>query len=75
LSLIGETKVPIRPVSLEQLDKLGIDENNKLHWNGKPVVIDEKVSLQWWLNVAAVAAALATVVMAFIEVLRFCAGS
>jgi hypothetical protein len=71
----GETKVRVRPVSIAEFDKLGIDENNKLYLDGKPIVVDERVSLQWWLNIAAVAAALSTVVMAVIEVLRFCAGS
>lgn len=64
----------VRPVSLEQLDKLGVDEDNRLYWNGQPVILEEKLTLQWWINVSAVLGALSGVTLAVIEVLRFSAG-
>lgn len=64
----------IKPVSLEQLDKLGVDESNKLYWDSRPIVVEEKVTLQWWINASAVVGALSGFTLAVIEVLRFCAG-
>lgn len=51
--------------------ELGIDENGLLYWNKKPVVTEQKVKLQGWVNVAAIAAALSTVIIAVFTVLTY----
>ena len=61
----------IRTISIDELDNLGIDENNKLYWNKQPLVIDEKIRLQLWVNVAIVIGAFSTFVLGAIELLRF----
>jgi len=61
----------IRTISINELDNLGIDENNKLYWNKQPLVIEEKIHLQLWVNIAIVIGALSTVVLGSIELLRF----
>lgn len=61
-------------ITLEQLDRLGVDESGKLYWDGKPVVTEEKISLQWWLNAAAISGALSGVVLAVVEVIKLCFG-
>lgn len=62
----------IRKISINELEKLGVDEDNRLYWDLKPVVIEERVKLQWWVNASAVAGALSGVVLAMVEVLRYC---
>jgi hypothetical protein len=64
----------IRSISIDELDKIGLDENNKLYWEGHPVVIEEKITLQWWVNLSAIAGALSGITLAVIELLRYCAG-
>ena len=33
---------------------LGLDEDGRLYVNGERVVTEQKVKLQWWINVAVV---------------------
>jgi hypothetical protein len=51
------------------LDLLGIDEQTRLHWDGKPIVIEQRFSFSWWQKIlawvvagAAVVGAIGTVV-------------
>jgi hypothetical protein len=37
--------------------KLQVDEDGRLYFDGKPVEIKNKVSLTWWVNIAAILAA------------------
>ena len=37
---------------------LGIDDDGHLYVNGEPVVTEQKVKLEWWINLAAVLGAL-----------------
>ncbi|MEN3070125.1 hypothetical protein [Uliginosibacterium sediminicola] len=64
----------IRSINIDELDKIGVDENNKLYWDGRPIVVEERITLQWWVNLSAIAGALSGVTLAVIEVLRYCAG-
>ena len=69
-------KPPHWPDGVEQLTfehtaKLGVGRDNQLYWDGKPIVTKSKISLPWFVNVAAVAAGLAAVVMAGLDILRF----
>lgn len=61
----------VRPISIDELDRLGIDEENNLYWDGKPIVIRRRISLPWFVNLAAVGAATATIIMAVVQVLDF----
>ena len=49
----------------------GIDDSGKLYWNGKPVVTEKKVKLQWWVNLSAIIAAISSVTMAVVAVLEY----
>jgi len=60
---------PVNPISINQLGDLGVDEKGKLYWQSRPVVTEQKVTLEWWVNVAVVAAAVATVVQASVDVM------
>lgn len=51
--------------------EMGIDEHGVLYWNGKPVVTEQKVKLQWWVNLSAILAALSTVVMAILATVTY----
>lgn len=57
---------------MEELDNPGIDENNKLCWNERPLLIEETIHLQRWVNVSIVLSAVSTFVLGVIELLRFC---
>ena len=63
----------IRPITIDELDKLGVDENNRLYWEKHPVVVEKKITLQWWVNLSAIAGALSGITLAVIELLRYCA--
>ncbi|MBT3068707.1 hypothetical protein [Rhodoferax sp. U11-2br] len=65
----------IRSITIDELDKIGLDENNKLYWEERPVVLEEKIKLQWWVNLSAIAGALSGITLAVIEVLRYCSGN
>jgi len=40
-------------ITLEKLDLLEVDENNRLYWDGEPIVTMAKFSFPWWINMAA----------------------
>lgn len=63
----------VRNITIDELEKLGVDENNKLYWNSRPIVTEEKLQLQWWVNLSAVAGAGSGIVLATIELLRYLA--
>ena len=62
----------INPIKIGQLDRIGVDEKGRLYWDNRPVVTEEKIKLQWWVNVAIILGSLSTAVLATIELLRFC---
>lgn len=61
----------IETIGMEDLDRLGIDEENNLYWDRKPLVTEEKITLQKWVNFAIVIGAVSTLCLAIIETLRF----
>lgn len=61
----------IRPITLNELDHLGLDDEQRLYWKGQPVVTRQQVRLEAWVNVALVVGALSTAVIAGIEIARF----
>jgi hypothetical protein len=40
----------VRTITLDKLDRLGIDDNNRLYWDGKQVVLKSALSLTWFQN-------------------------
>ena len=61
----------IHPIAWKDIDKLGVDDNNQLYWDGKPIVTKERIVLEWWVNLAAILAAFSTLGLFIIELLKF----
>lgn len=56
----------VHPVFSQDLDNgtvgvFGIGEDGKAYWNDKPIVTEEKVVLQLWVNIALIVTAIAVV--------------
>ena len=51
--------------------KLGIDGEGRLYWNGKPVMTEQKVSLQGWVNISIIVASFSTFLIAIMAVLDY----
>lgn len=60
-----------KPITIDQLGRLGVDNNNRLYWEGQPVVTEQALTLRWWVNVSIVAGGIATLVLGVVELLRF----
>lgn len=57
-----------RKIGMEDLDGFSIDEETRqLYWRGRAVVTE--MSLPWWVQVAAIAASVSTVVIATASVI------
>ncbi|MCA6099203.1 hypothetical protein [Bradyrhizobium australafricanum] len=53
----------VRPISMGEADGLGIDNDGRLYWNGKPVeIIGRRVDLTWMQSAIGIAVALFTIV-------------
>lgn len=50
---------------------LGIDNDSILYWNGQPIVTEQKIKLQGWVNVSIIIASLSTFAIALIAVLQY----
>jgi hypothetical protein len=51
---------------------LGKDpKSGDLYWNGEKILTEQKLSLNWWVNVSIVLGALSTAVMAIIAILNY----
>jgi len=60
----------IRSITIDELDRLSIDESNKLYWNGMQVVTDQKLVFDWWINWAVILTAASALALATIEILE-----
>ncbi|MFC3110894.1 hypothetical protein ACFQAT_28610 [Undibacterium arcticum] len=49
----------------------GIDDGGRVYWNGNPLVTEERVKLQGWVNAAIFIAAVAAVPQAIFAVLTY----
>ena len=58
-------------IPLHQMGNLEIHDDNRLYWDGKPVVTEEKIKLGGWVNFAIIVAAISTSAMAVVEILRY----
>jgi hypothetical protein len=61
----------IRPISLDEMDRLGIDDHHRLYWKGEPLVTKNEIALSGWLNFAVVLGALAAFVTAVVDLLEY----
>jgi hypothetical protein len=61
----------IKTISLDELDRLGIDELNNLYWDKKPLVTEEKITLQKWVNFSIIVGAASTFILAVMEVMKY----
>lgn len=62
-------KADIHTVSMEDLDRLGLDNAGNLYWDGKPVTTKHKVTLEWWTNGAIILGGISTFGLLLIQVL------
>ena len=46
-------------------------KDKKLYWNNKPLVTEQKLVLQLWVNIAIIIASISTLGMAIIATLQF----
>jgi hypothetical protein len=44
----------VRPISLDGLAHIGVGNDGKLYWDGRPVVVAKRVTLSFWQGLAAV---------------------
>ena len=61
----------IHTIFTRQLDsgmegELGIDDQANLYWNKKAIVTEQKVKLQWWVNVSVILASLSIFAIAIL---------
>jgi len=61
----------IREITWDDIGKLGVDENNQLYWNGKPIVTKGKIILEWWINLAAIITAVSAIGTFILELLNY----
>jgi hypothetical protein len=57
LQKIDKSKWPshVREISIPETAGLGIDNNGRLYWNGRPVeIIGQRLDLTWWQNIVAI---------------------
>ena len=61
----------LRKISIDEMDQFQLDEHNRLYWQGSPVLLEQRLRLAPWVNVAVILGAVSTTVIAAIEVLRY----
>ncbi|MDH1232085.1 hypothetical protein N5C18_10805 [Stenotrophomonas sp. GD03930] len=50
---------------------LGVDSDGNLYWDKKPIELKQRLTFSWWVNAAAILAAIATAVQAVVAVLAY----
>ena len=61
--------MPAHPITLDQLNRLAVDDAGRLFWDGREVLTT--LSLPWYVNLAVIVGASAAVVNAFWPIVRF----
>ena len=52
--------------------ELGLnDKTGELYWDEKKIITEQKLALNWWVNIAIVLGAVSTAVMAVMAVIEF----
>ena len=52
-------------------NELGVDHENRLYWNKKPIKIEKKISLNFWQGLGSFLIVISTVTMAIFSVLTY----
>ena len=50
---------------------LGIDEDAQLYWNGRLVITDRHIKLDWWVNASVIISGLSTAIMAILSAISY----
>jgi hypothetical protein len=60
----GQSRWPegVEAITLDQLARLGVDRDNQLHWDGKPVEVHRRLKLSGFQVVGAVVVGLAAMI-------------
>ena len=53
------------------IGELGIDGEGRLYWNRQAIITEQKVSLQWWVNISIIIASLSSLLIAIMAVLNY----
>jgi hypothetical protein len=64
-----------RPITLDELDKLQLDDRNYLYWDGAPIQTLSRFSTPWWVNVAIIITAVGTFGPFCVNLVQLFAGS
>lgn len=51
--------------------ELGVDDDLNLYWNKKIIVTEQKITLQWWVNIAIILASMSTTALAVFALFQF----
>ncbi len=51
--------------------ELSIDQDNKLYWNNKAIVTEQKIKLDLWVNVSIIFASVSTIIIAIVTLLQY----
>lgn len=51
--------------------RLGIGKDGTLYWNEQTVITEQKITLQWWVNLAIIMGSISTLCLGIFEGLRF----
>ncbi len=60
-----------RTITMEELDHFEVDESGQIYWKGTRIITEQRLTLPLAVNVAAVAAGIATVATAAISVVSY----
>ncbi|SOE17477.1 hypothetical protein SAMN05877838_2377 [Hoeflea halophila] len=59
----------IKVISIDDFERMSVDTvSGRLYWDGKEIVTT--MALPWWVQVAAVIAAVSTAIMAVVQVVQ-----
>ena len=61
-----------RTIGLEDLDRLGIDDQNRLYWDGERIVVETMINFPTWVDWAIGAGGIASVVFVLFYILDRC---
>lgn len=64
-------KKKLRSISIDEMEHMQLDENNRLYWKGRPVVTEERVTFSFLVSLSIIATGVATSVIAIIEFITY----
>jgi hypothetical protein len=60
----------VRPISLDGMDRLGVSNDGKLFWDGRPIAIKKYFSLTFWQKLGAFLTVVGTFLSGVCELLK-----